>query len=733
MTLHRWGRSQGGWAIKAAGGGSGPAAVPFQTIRADGFSLDASDPTAAVGQTYAVTRNGYDASANAITFSDTLSVTDRMRTVWNVGWTSAGTVPVDDATRCASSDYIYQGETCVGATNNSTVVSPTPVAAWVNIERQLIGNSITLEVVAGHRDARGAKPVACVTGTLTDGTNTVTAISATPVISSYAGDVQPLWVYELTFATDTPGNVLASDVLLTANAKVYPHVGVAASVADSSLSSDRRGFSPRYFIKNVSRLASPPIAYVSTGGTSGGVWSTTAATAEATPFDTLENARLQIAVQSGVTGGYVDGCEIRLMAGSHAAVLGTTATNSTCKVASLVITRDPNASRATAIMTLGGANSRARLSLGSLLPVSSGAMLFRDITITRTSSSFQGEAASQLEVRFDQCNIDNSSNTAWLSNSHDYHYGSTITTSLASSTWLSQNGATNMHRMWRGVTCLNARISNINMFYNFASLWYNTGALLSVVSGNQSGVMRVNNKYMNINYTSGGYEGFAAAIDASENFTGIYIAGNVYEPIPAVASYTGSGVSADEQQSGSTTHFISHNNTILGAAASFRCNELYDTSTTLRTHVLQSVKGNIMPQLNTKGDWFFAVNLGNPGGLATSHVGNWGYLYGVGCAGNHVMYIDAGGSGPGGSITQAYMGANSTMGTSATAKVDPLITTYAAVDYVAGVLTAGAGGSVFTLQGGSPCKNKLPYAVMPFDLAGTARSASGTDSTGAFV
>ena len=731
MTLHRWGRSQGGWAIKAAGGGSAPVA-PFQTIRADGFSLDASSPAAAVGQSYTVTRNGYDASANAITFSDTLSVTDRMRTVWNVGWTSAGTVPVDDATRCASSDYIYQGETCVGATNNSTVVSPTPVAAWVNIERQLIGNSITLEVVAGHRDARGAKPVACVTGTLTDGTNTVTAISATPVISSYLGDVQPLWVYELTFATDTPGNVLASDVLLTANAKVYPHVGVAASVADSSLSSDRRGFSPRYFIKNVSRLASPPIAYVSTGGTSGGVWSTTAATAEATPFDTLENARLQIAVQSGVTGGYVDGCEIRLMAGSHAAVLGTTATNSTCKVASLVITRDPNASRATAIMTLGGANSRARLTLGSLLPVSSGAMLFRDITITRTSSSFQGEAASQLEVRFDQCNIDNSSNTAWLSNSHDYLYGCTITTSLASSTWLSQNGATNMHRMWRGVTCLNTRLSNINMFYNFSSLWYNTGKLGSTVAGSQSGTMRVNNKYMNINYTSGGYEPFGET--SSESLTGAYIAGNCYEPIPATASYTGFGVSADEPQAGNVVHMVIHNNTILGAAASFRCNDFYDTTAgVFRVHTLNSSKGNIMPQLNTKGDWFYAVNLGNPAGEAPNHIGNWGYLYGVGCAGNHVMYIDAGVTGPGGSITQAYMGANSTMGTSATAKVDPLITTYAAVDYVAGVLTAGAGGSVFTLQGGSPCKNKLPYAVMPFDLAGTARSASGTDSTGAFV
>ena len=708
------------------GGGVAPV-VPFQTIRAEGWSGDASSPAVAVGQVFAVQRNGYDATGNATTFFDTLSVTSRVRTVWNVGWTSAGTVPVNDATRVSLSDYVYQGEVVSGVTNNSTAVSPTPVAAWVSLERQLIGDTVTLEVVAGHRDARGAKPVACVTGTITDGTNTVTAISSTPVISSYAADVQPLWVYALTFNTTT----LISDVLLTANAKVYPHVGVAASVADSSLSSDRRGFSPRYFIKNVSRLASPPIAYVSTSGTSGGVWSTTAATAEATPFDTLENARLQIAVQSGVTGGYVDGCEIRLMAGSHAAVLGTTATNSTCKVASLVITRDPNASRATSIISMT-ANCRARLSLGSLLPVASGALLLRDITITRTSSSWQGEAGNLLEVRLDQCNVDNTPNTGWLSNAVDYWYGCNITTAVAASTWLSQNGATNMHHMWRGITCLNARLSNVNMFYNFSSLWYNTGKLGSTVAGSQSGTMRVNNKYMNINYTSGGYEPFGET--SSESLTGAYIAGNCYEPIPATASYTGFGVSADEPQAGNVVHMVIHNNTILGAAASFRCNDFYDTTATVfRIQVLQSFKGNIMPQLNTKGDWFYAVNLGNPAGEAPNHIGNWAFLYGVGCAGNHVMYIDAGGTGPGGSITQAYMGANSTMGSSATAKVNPLITTWGAVDYVAAVLTVGAGGSVFTLQGGSPCKNKNPQSVTPFDLAGTARAASGTDSTGAYV
>ena len=179
---------------------------------------------------------------------------------------------------------------------------------------------------------------------------------------------------------------------------------------------------------------------------------------------------------------------------------------------------------------------------------------------------------------------------------------------------------------------------------------------------------------------------------------------------------------------------VIHNNTILGAAASFRCNDFYDTTAgVFRVHTLNSFKGNIMPQLNTKGDWFYAVNLGNVGGEAPLHIGNWAYLYGVGCAGNHVMYIDAGGTGPGGSITQAYMGANSTMGSSATAKVNPLITTWGAVDYVAAVLTVGAGGSVFTLQGGSPCKNKNPQALVPFDLAGAARPASGTDSTGAFL
>ena len=138
--------------------GAGSPAVPFQSLATDGFTASASSPAAAVGQTFTVGRNGYDASANAITFNDTLSVTARQRTVWNVGWTSAGTVPVNDAAKVSLSDYVYQGETLSGATNGSTVVSPKPIAAWVNIERQLIGNTVTVEIVAGHRDARGAKP-----------------------------------------------------------------------------------------------------------------------------------------------------------------------------------------------------------------------------------------------------------------------------------------------------------------------------------------------------------------------------------------------------------------------------------------------------------------------------------------------------------------------------------------------------------------------------------------------
>ena len=709
----------------------GGVVAPFQSIRTDGWSGDATAPAAAVGQTVSVLRNGYDASGNTTTFSDTLTITTRVRTVWNVGWTSAGTVPVNDATRIALSDYVYQGETIAGVSNGSTVVSPQPIAAWVSIERQLIGNTVTLEVVAGHRDARGGKPVACVTGTLTDGTNTVTAISATPVISSYPGDANPLPVYALTFDTTT----LASNTLLTANAKVYPHVGVAASVLDSSLSSDRRGFSPRYYVKDVGRLAAPPIAYVDVGAT-GGTWSTTAATAEADPFPTIEAARLAIVSQSGVTGGYSDGCVIRLMAGSHSSATGGTATSIPNRAASITITRDPNATRATAIITFSSA-FRFRFAAPSYAGVQGGAVYVTDVTITRTASTWQGEsAAGGMQVRIDQCNIDNSSNTGWLSNSHDYIYGCTITTTIAASTWLSQNGATNDHRMWRGCVCTNLRQSNLAAYYVLSSNLTNVGTLIAPVAQSQSGVLRAYNKYLGITTSSGGFEAFGVA--ATENATGLYRANNVYEPLTAAASYTGCSSSADEPQAGILTHDVMHNNTVLGAAAAFRANLDYDiTYTVFRTPTLQSFKGNIYPQLNTKGDWFYGTNaiggITNQGGEAPNHIGNWGTLYGVGCAGNYIMYIDAGGSGFGGNVSQAYGGIGSIMGSSATAKIDPLLTTYAAVDYVAGVLTAGAGGTVATLQAGSPCKLRLPYSVTPFDLAGTARAASGADSTGAYV
>lgn len=711
------------------GGGVGPVA-PFQSIAADGFTAQATAPAAAVGQSFTVTRNGYDASANAITFSDTLSVTSRMRTVWNVGWTSAGTVPVNDAANVALSDYVYQGESVSGVTNSSAVVSPKPIAAWVSIERQLIGNTVTLEVVAGHRDARGAKPVACVTGTMTDGTNTVTAIASTPTLSTYPGDIagQPLWVYALTFNTTS----LISDVLLTANAKVYPHVGVAASVLDSSASSDRRAFSPQYFIKNVSRLATPPVAYIDVGA-AGGTWSTNPATALADPFPTVEAARVAIPAQSGQTGGYADGCEIRLMAGTHAAAMGATATAISNKVASMVITRDPAGSRATCILNMT-ANVRPRFSTGSLMPVATGAVILNDITLTCSAGTWQGEAAAFLEMRFDRIDIAFTVGTAWLNNSVDYFYGTTITTTVTAGGFFSQDTGPLHHRMWRATTCLNMRVSNISMFLGFGNNMYDVRNIQTRAAGTvQSGAMRVNNRWMGITFSTSGIEALCSS--AAESSTGIYIAQNVYEPLSVgTGSYTGISVSADNPQAANTTHVVLHNNTCLGAGNAMRFNGFYDeTATVFRQAVLHSFKGNIVGQLNTKGDWFYAVNLGNVGGEAPSHIGNWGFLYGVGCAGNWAMYVDASGTGVGSSFTQAYMGAGSVMGSSGVAKNNPLITTYGAVDYVAGVQTAGVGGSVFTLQAGSPCKSRLPSAVLPFDMAGTPRSATLADSTGAFL
>lgn len=694
-------------------------AASLTSIAANGWTAtwNGTPPTftpdaGASSQHYAsVFRQGFDASGNTTNYLDRHVVTSRVRQAFP---NQASLTTAD----CSLSEYVYSTDTISGVTNNSTQISPTPVANWVMPHRQVVGNSLTLEIVAFHRDN-----VACVQFSATDGTHTVTQNVSATVVSGRTGDQNAVLVYQATLDIST----LTDNALVTCNAKVFPRIGATASVADSSTSSVLRGFSPRYFLKNTTLAASPPFAYVSTtGNDTTGVVSTNATTAAASPFLTVLGAINAIhTALSGTTG--VDGAIIRIgNDGGTPFVLGSTAVTRTQKCGVLTIARDPNVAKANARVSFGLAGFRPRLGGSLLTGLTEGALQFKDVQIVRTgTSTIQGETATALGIIYDQVTFDNGSNNAtWLSTSHDYHYG----TSFLNLTGNSALGAgTNEHRILRGIS-VDINFGGIEGWLTLGSAITRSGAF-GRGTRSFSGAINAFNKFPNPT-TAGGF----LAPGADADVVGFAVVQNLLEYISATAS-NDIAISADSA-TGNNTHVILWNNTCTGAFQAGRWNAFYDEGTTRRTSALMSVKGNIAVAIYTKSDVFLGTdNNGSPDTVnAPNATGNWAFEYGVGCAYNFTQFEGNNLVGQASSQAQNYAGLAANYGTSQTTRHDPLFTSYQGTTVAAGpVFTAGAGGGDYHLQSGSPCRGMMAlYRLLTHDLDGNARPTTA-DTVGAYV
>lgn len=666
-------------------------------------------------QTVRVIRRGFDAAGTVTSYVGTRTFTRRKRQVYP-------NQASDTPTTVALDDYVYSTDSIAGVTNNSAVASPKPVAAWMMPGRQVVGNSLHWEMIAFHRDARNSRQVACVVVTATDGITTVSQTIAATAISTLCNDAVPVEVYQ----GDIDITSLATG-LITINAKVYPWIGDNSSILDSSANSAAREFSPRYFLKNVSRLASPPLAYVD--GTSGsdttGTWSTTAATASAAPFATIGGAIQKIASQSSATGGVADGCRIRVK--SAGANLGTGSSGAQCpqNVAALVVEPDPAG---------GGAINWAAIfrpyigTTGLTSPLTEGAIRFEGVTMNRTNATTQwkGETSQNLAVYLVNSTIDNGSISAsWLSLSHDYYFGVTLT-SQSTSSLAYITGV--QHRLMRGMICDFGGSSA-------PEGWVTVGSRISNVKGityadPTKGAIHYANKYLSPWSTTAPIA--MAATNAGDTVSGFVVVQNLIEVThTTLTSPALRGPSSDTPAHGNSLHAIFAHNTITGYGNGGRCNIFYDnnTSTEVRTHALMRDLGNIYVQLNSKGDVHVAASGGDPTD-APLHVGQFAYHHGVGCQGNFTQFKV-------GSATtydeyQAYPGLGSNIGTSTTVRNDPLFTNYQGTGGSGGTATAGGGGGTYTLQSGSPAKSIVTRQVLAYDLAGSARG-SGNQNAGAYA
>jgi len=649
----------------------------FQSVNANGWSVTyASPPTfnpSGSPEWFTVSRQGYNSSAQAVIVSEDLLCTQRIRQAYP----NHASLTTDQV---AISEYIYSTDSIVGgATNNSTETSPKPICNWALPDREIVGDTLTAEVVAFHKDARNGEQVAAVEFSVTDGTTTVTQIVSSSVVSGRAGDKGAVIVYRASIDIST----LLNPSTLTLNAKVYPHIGGAASVADSSLNSGTRGFIPRTYRRSTSLAASPYYVYVnaSTGNNTTGAVSTNAATAEAAPCLTIAGAILRAVAVAGDTAGVI----IRCMAGSHAlANTGITVTQAQTG-GELIVTRDPNAARSAVTVTLPLISWRPRLG------ASGGQIRFKDISFTRSAAGdFTGEAASYLKVVVENVAFNNGSFSAAIygTNAGGVWLDTTITNG-ASSFWAA---GLRDHISWRGC---DAAVLGPEGFLvlgcNFTGL---TG--FSYGTKDPSGSIIAFNKLQGVMLYSMSGSGRSQ----------IAVVQNVIEVISTSAvqliQFVGTGT---------LKHVLLLHNTCTGFYTVARNNLFYDEAATPCTTSLVSCRGNIHNQINTKGDRF---------DLNGALIGNWAYLYGVGCQGEFSMFIDAQQGGIGGTFAQAYPGRNASIGTSSTVRNDPLFVSYQAV--TSGP-TAGAGGGNYALQGGSPCKARV-IPVMKWDILGVLRSTT---------
>lgn len=676
-----------GRGIKGGQGGGAPA-VPIQSVDANGWSATASAPGAAVGQTLSVQRPGFTGTT-AATITETLLVTQRVRQPYpsHASLTS---------TTVALSDYLYAGDTIEGVTNGSAETSPKPVANWASPDKEMVGAVLPrrmLEVVAFHRNARDREQVAGVEWTISDGVVVITVTRTVSEISGRPGDRFPVVVYRPQFDVDI--SALANPATLTVNARVFPHIGGAASVLNSADQSGRREFSPRSFRRDTAIAAAPVHVYVSTSGNDAtGVVGTDAAAAAATPCATIGGALNRLVA----VHGRVDGCRIRLMAGTHVLTSAGVAATRTQDHARVTIERDPAASLASVILQYGSVGFVPRLGAGWLT--------IRDVTFVRTGATqmVSGIAGVPLDCMFEDMPMDMGSISAAMpGNTADIAYAGIDFVNLSGAVLAA--GAREI-RGFRG--CLIPASANLEGWLVLGcDISFPTGGL-GYGSRSPSGSIAAFNRVCGPSPSN-------AFLNLVGDASGAVFAQNIVEYTSATAG-PAARITSDNA-TGNVSHILLHHNTFAGFFTHGRANLFYEDGATPRSSKLMSMRGNIHVQINTKGDVFVSDG---------ARLGNWAYLYGVGCQGEFSQFIDADNAGLGSTFAQAYPGPNASIGTSNTLRNDPMF-----VDYKGTTSgpTAGTGGGDYALQPGSPAKARAE-AVIRFDAAGVERTA--LSSSGAY-
>ena len=699
-------------------GAAGGALV--SAINADGWSATTSSISTlmfqpdSTPQTITVKRAGYTNTGAATTYTDAVPITKQVR----YPYPSAASL---NPTRVALANYVYAGDTVVGAANNSTLAAPPPIVAWASGEdHQTIytsGNTLTVQFVAAAGTARNQAPLAYADCTATDGTHTMTVTATFGDITS-ATDQTHIQGYSCTFsnmsATLTAGQI-------TVNADAYPWIGTSAAVVHSS-TGPTTYFAPLTFTFS---SGSRYYAYASASGNdSTCVASTVAATASASPCLTPAGAVNKCKPAAADAGN----CSIRLM-GSGTFTWATPA-QASAATSQMIVESDPAAGCKTATLNVGAAGaynlSEKYTRLSCLLIVTTGANSLAASTggyVSIVNSSIDGTGLS----------------TSALINNAAISYFNGVTIINVQNANLPGKGSPNAY-LYRGVlmgSFTTAPIFSPTVIIGcyLQNLQINPGGNQTPWGGIFVGFNLLLNQTANQFQLAFGYQTTAGTI------SGLAIVENVSEwasssatqPLWGMFDGYGTGTA---QAVVNADNVVIQNNTAASAFSAGRTNFFYDANPTsnYRSHTRIFVQANLFGTEHNKGD-VYVSNQGADPTDAPLHVGNWSFYYGVGDAANYVSWPNEGLGCACGNWTYdlspyyAGLGSNVQTFTGSTPTLhDPLFTANAATTYNGTTYTAGAGNGTYTLQSGSPVKGMVKTTIWPLMLNGTARATTNTNA-----
>ncbi|WP_115366007.1 hypothetical protein [Alteripontixanthobacter maritimus] len=681
-------------------GGAVPVAPwqPTGAVGTDGWSVTTASPRDLSFAAVPVDRAGFDQTGMATTWKESVLLTKRVRQAYpdEAAFT---------ADRIAVSDYIYAEDIAKGFTNGSLETSPPPIAAWIMPACELVAGSVHWEIAAYHRDARSdpitgvGRQVAAVRVRANNGTEaspwqTVGKTS----ISTLCQDASAMECFE----GDLDIGALA-DGPFWLEAEVFPWFGGTGSVLKSEARTGQREFSRRWFCKNVTRAANPPMVYVaSTGDDALGEVSSDSATARAKPCRTLGGAWARARTVLGNGRGTMDGLRVRVLdTVDSGSVPYAVSYPQDC--AAVVVERAPETSRSNAVVRW---NTHLRCYFKDHSPgITEGALTFRDCTIDRTAGwAFYGETAAPLHVQFhDVVMRNNGQPGTWRTSSHVSIFGMEMT---GYANTLAQTAAGEV----RILRALDADLAGGGPEAWVTLCCRLTRANAGRMADAAKGVIYHGNLFLSPVASTGPIG--LSAVGVADIVGPVAVVQNLIEVTHTTAQVAAFLLAA---ASGASRHSVVHHNIGTGAGQLGRWNLYYDENAGgAREHRLHSFKGNLCEQLNTKGDIFAQDG---------TRLGQFAFNHGVGCSGNyavsHANFPEA--------EEQDFAGPGTRIGAGKVLFVNDRSTSGTAEAPVAGM-----GGGDYHLLPESAARAIQPKPVLAFDMDGMARGG-GAQAAGAYA